>query len=150
MKKQFIVALGLCTLQTMHGATIKPMPVTNTVVAATAPALIESNNSPQPLQISEKHISGHSQPSPSVSPTLIKQKPANQIAPITSAIPVTTATNQSNTTSMEMQPTQTAPISLTPNTPGSVSPTAIKKQLKDLQDHITQVSQQLDMLTTTK
>lgn len=150
MKKQLIVALALCTLQTMQSGAA-PMQMTNTVIAATAPVPVQQSNPPQPLQISEMHIAGHPQPS-SGQPVMGMPQPSmnttKPVAPVT--VPVTSQTSQTNSTPMAIQPVQAAPVTLTPNTPGTVSPTEIKKQLQDLQDHITQVSQQLDMVTTTK
>lgn len=147
MKKQLIVALGLCTLQTMQ-AGAAPMQMTNTVIAATAPVPVQQSNPPQPLQISEMHIAGHPQPSSGQPVMGMPQPSMNTTKPVASVtVPVT---SQTNSTPMAIQPVQAAPVTLTPSTPGTVSPAEIKKQLQDLQDHITQVSQQLDMVTTTK
>lgn len=148
MNKHSMLMLTLCALQTTHTARpvidTKPAPITtqmqmtNTVIAATTPTVVEAQVTPQPIQISEQHLAGHAQPQ-----TLVEQAPQTTVS-IKTADPVAMPVAVQLTDKPAL--TQKPPVTLTPNTPGTVTPEALKKQLQDLQEHLATVTQQIDLM----
>ena len=141
MKKKMFAFFALCAVQTMQAARpvieVKPAPTTtqmqmnkNSIGSTTASS---AQDMPQPIQISEQHLAGHTQK------TVTTLKNATPVA-----MPVAI---QPTAPTKDLEVTQQAPVTLTPNTPGTVSPAALKQQLKQLQEHLTLVTQQIDVMT---
>ena len=122
MNKHTMLMLTLCALQTTHTAKpileAKPLPVTtqmqmtNSIVAATTTP-ITVQDTPQPVQISEQHLAGHSKLSSGSIPDITQQT----VTTLKTAPPVAmSVAMQPTAPSQDVQVAQQAPVTLTPNT----------------------------------